>query len=99
MAAAMENGLKPSSLSHVERAYTLRSVNLVARDSQQVASDFVDIDRDLPRRLHRVGMEVNVGLGSNLSNLRDGLHDTGLVVRQHDGDQLRIRPDRALHIG
>src|SRR5208337_2797356 len=57
-----------------------------------------DIDWDLPRRLHRVSVEVNVGLGSNLSNLCDWLHDAGLVVGEHYCDQLRTRPDRALHI-
>ena len=73
MAPAIEHGLKLSSLADVERAHTLRPVKLVARDGQQVASDLVDIDRDLPRRLHGVGVEVNVGFGGNLSNFRDGL--------------------------
>ena len=98
MTSAIEHRLKLSSLADVERAHTLRPVQLVARDGQQVAPDFVDIDRDLSRRLHGVGVEVNIGFGSNLSNLCDGLHDAGLVVGEHDGDQLRIRPERALHI-
>ena len=98
MTAAMEHRLKPSSLADVERTHPLRPVKLVARDGQQVASDFVDIDRDFPRRLHGIGVEVNVGFGSNLSNLCDRLHDAGLIVGEHDGNQLRIRPDRALHI-
>src|ERR1022692_3592618 len=98
MAPAIEHGLKLSSSADVERAHTLRPVKLVARDGQQVAPDFIDIDRDLARRLHGIGVEVNVGLGSNLSDFCDGLHDAGLVVGEHDGDQLRIRPERALHI-
>jgi hypothetical protein len=73
-------------------------VKLVAGDGEQVASDLVDIDRNLSRRLHGVGVEVNVGFGRNLSNLGDGLDNARLVVGEHDRDQLRIRSDRALHI-
>src|SRR5271169_3819209 len=98
MAPAIEHRLKHRSLADVERAHTLRPVNLVAGDGEQVASDIVDIDRNLSRRWYGVSVEENAGFGGNSSNLRDGLHDAGLIVGEHNGDQLRVRPDRALHV-
>ena len=70
VAPAMEHRLQRSSLADAERAHSLRPVKLVARNGEQVASDLVDVDRDLTRRLHRVSVEVDIGFGGNLADLR-----------------------------
>ncbi len=56
------------------------------------------IDRYLAHSLHRVSVEVNVGLGCNLGDLAHWLQHTGFIVGQDDADQLRLRTQRSPHI-
>ena len=58
----------------------------------------LDVDRNLARGLHRVGVEVNVGFGGDVADLVDRLQHAGFVVRDHDADQLRVGPQRALDV-
>ena len=60
----------------------------------QVASDFVHINRNLSRRLHGVGVEINIGFRSNLSDLCDRLDNTSLVCGERG--VVGSRPDRML---
>ena len=53
---------------------------------------------NLPSRLHRVGMEINVGFGGDLADLFDRLQHAGLIVRHHDGDELGVRTQGAANI-
>ena len=79
--------LQLSSLPYIKRAHALRPVQLMPRNRQQIAPNLFHAHRNLPRRLHRVGMKIN-----------SRLNHAGLIIGEHDGNQLRIRPQCALHI-
>ena len=67
-------------------------------DRKQIAADALYIDRNLARRLHRVGMEVDIGFGGDFADLFDRLQHTGFIVGHHDGDEPGIRPQRAANV-
>ena len=90
MASTVKHGLQNGSLSDVKRTHSLRRVQLVAGDREQIACDALYFDWHLPCRLHRVGMEIHIRFGGDLSNLLDGLQDAGFVVCHHDRDQLCV---------
>ena len=73
-------------------------MHLVSGDGEQIAADALDIDRDLACRLHRVGVEVDIGLGGDFADLFDRLQHAGFVVGHHDGDQPGIRPQRSADV-
>ena len=70
--AAKEERLDPRSPSNIQDARALRRVHLVSRDAQQIAADGLDVDIDLAGRLHRVGMEPDVGLLRDAADLFTG---------------------------
>src|SRR5262249_18833576 len=80
--------------TNVEGADVLGGINLVRRDRHQVDVVLVDVDGDLPDRLHTVGVEENPTLATDLADLTDGLQNANLVVRSHDRDQDRLVIDR-----
>ena len=43
-------------------------------------------------------MEVDVGFGADFPDLFDRLDHSGFIIRQHDGDQLGVGPERAANI-
>ena len=55
------------------------------------------VDGNFRYGLNGVGMEVDVGFGGNRADGFGILQDTGLVVRQHDGDQFCIRTESVLY--
>ena len=94
-------GRKPRSLSHIEHADALRCVKLVAGEGQHVDDGFSQVDRDLPYRLHGVGVEQDAPLPGHLGSLFDGKDDSGLVVGPHEADDGGIGgagSSRRLHI-
>ena len=64
--------------------------------SQPIA---VYVEGKLAGGLHGVGVEVDAGFGGDLADLFDGLEDAGLVVGEHDGDELGVGPEGAAHVG
>ena len=53
----VSGGMQPDAPADPQRADALRAVELVRRDREQVHAERLDVDRDLARRLHRVGVE------------------------------------------
>ena len=76
--------------THVERAYTLRAVHLVRGDRHDVDFQRVDVERNLARRLHRVGVEEDPLFLGDGADFGDRLDDADLVVRRHDRDEDRL---------
>ena len=95
---AMKLRLKRSSGANVQRANALGSVNFVRGDGKQIHSETVHVERHLPRRLHRVTMEVNVSLGGDSANFLNRLNGAEFVVRMHHADQNCLRPQRAANV-
>src|SRR5262249_36634179 len=58
---------------NIHRSCPLRAMELVSRNREQIAADPGDVDRNLPRSLNSIGMEINISFSSNPPNLLDGL--------------------------
>ena len=86
MSAPVEQRLDMRPLPNVKRACSLWRVNLVPGDREGVAPNLLHIDGNFPRRLHRVGVEVDVSLRRDLPNLLHRLEHARLVVRHYDCD-------------
>ena len=67
-------------------------------DGKQIAADALHVDRNLAGCLHRIGVEVNIGLGGDFADLFHRLQHAGFIVGHHDGDEPGIRPQRAAHV-
>ena len=98
MPPAMHLRLKLRPLPDIKRPHSLRPMQLMRRKSQQIASNLIHSHTNLPRRLHRVRVKINVGLARNRPNLPNRLHHPGFIIRHHDRDQPSRRPQRPPHI-
>src|SRR5258708_24350566 len=87
-----------SSLSDVQRAYSLRSAKLVRGNREQVHAKLVYIDGNLSGGLHSIGMKSNSLLPRNFPALFDRLNCSTLVVREHQRDQYSLWTNRAADI-
>jgi hypothetical protein len=63
-----------------------------------MAADSVHIDCDFACRLHCVSVKTNSGLRRDFADLFNRLQNSGLVVRHHDRNELRIRAQSAPHV-
>ena len=74
-----------------ERADAFRSVELVRGDREQIDAQRLHVDRDLARRLHRIGMQQRAVLVRDRRELRDRLNRSDLVVRVHHATRAPCR--------
>ena len=77
----------------VEHADALGAVEFVAGEGQHVDVLLLDVDGQMSRRLHGVGVEQDALLPADRADLRNGLDGADLVVGVHDGDQAGVGPD------
>lgn len=67
-----------------------RATDLVSGERCEIYPPFVEIDRDVAKGLDGVGMHESPSLVGRLSDPRDGLASSGLVVDSHDGNNVKI---------
>src|SRR5256884_1561982 len=84
--------------AHVQSADSLRPINLVRADGQQVDVVPLDVDRNLAHCLHAVHRKENPAFLGNLADFRDGVDHANFVIGVHDGDQNRRRLDGRFQI-
>src|SRR2546427_2473207 len=82
--------------AHVERADAFRAVDLVRGDREQVGLEFLQVDVDPARALHRVAMEDDAFAAADLGDLPHRVDDADLVIHHHDRSQDGVRTDRRL---
>ena len=78
----------------IDRAHALRPVNLVRRQRQRIHAQRVDVDVELPRRLHRVGVKQRARFVRDARQRRDVVDVPQLVVRERQRHQHRVRAKR-----
>jgi len=91
VASAVDQGLERNAAPDIKRADPFRRVELVARDREQIGTEFVHLCRYLADGLRRVCMQRNPMLARDVGN---GFGGADLVVRVHDADETRILCDR-----
>ena len=73
-----------------EQTHALGAVELVGRDAQHVDAHGLDVDGDVPRALHGVGMKERACLMSQPCRFLEGLHGSHLVVDCHEAHSAHI---------
>ena len=89
--ASVEERLEIRAFADVEGPDTLRTVDLVGRDREQVHAQIVNVDLQLAEYLYRIRMDKDIFFSGHSCYLLDGLDRPDLVVRLHDRDQGRPR--------
>ena len=87
MVTAIEELAHASATLDEEGANALGCVEFVAGEGKQVELEGLYVDRYLSDGLHRVGVEVDVGVRSDAANFRKRLNGAEFVVGVHDGDE------------
>ncbi len=82
-----------------ERADSLRPVNLVAGNRQQVDLHRLDIERDLAKGLRRIGVEQHAPGAAQRADFGEWLDDPDLVVRGHHRHEERALGQRLFERG
>ena len=96
--AAFDEARQGNALTGVEHAGALRAVELVRGERQQIDILRFDINGNVSRRLHGVGVEQYARLAADLADLADRQDRADLVVGVHDGHQTRILADGVLDL-
>ncbi len=81
--AAVQARRQRKPFSHVKAAHALRPAEFVRGEREHVDAQLLDVDRHVPDRLHRVGVEQRARLVRGLRDRPDGHPGTDLVVRRH----------------
>ncbi len=69
---------------HVQRAYAFGAISLVRRKRHQIDFEFLQINLHLAGGLRRINMEQYALSTTYLTNRRDVLNHTDLIVHIHD---------------
>src|SRR5579863_1526994 len=96
VATAVNDGGKLNAriaAANVERADSLRSINLVRGNGQQVDVVFLHVDGNFADSLHAIGCEEDAVLLGDFADFLDRVNDANFVVGIHDGDQNCFRRD------
>jgi hypothetical protein len=86
MVAAVEKLTEARTASDVECPDALRRIKLVARDSEKIDTESVDVEGNFSCGLHGVGVEIDVVLRGDAPDLLEWLDGAEFVVGVHHGD-------------
>ena len=99
----MKEARKLHATAQIEEADALRTVQLMATRRHEVNLQFIDIEWDMGVGLDGIRMEEDAlacllrMLLQTRTDLCDRLDGAYFVVRDHDADEQRVRPDRCHH--
>lgn len=68
---------------HIESTDSLRTIDLMTKDTHQINVHVINVQWDLADSLGAVRMEVDTVLPADLADLLQGLLDSNLVVHSH----------------
>jgi len=85
-----EDRLERRRSPDIERAHSLRTMDLVRGHRIEMHSEGLHVDRYLPGSLHPVGMKPDPGFFGDPADLGDRLDRPDFVVRMHDRHQQRV---------
>ena len=91
LCSAMYEGADLNTLTDIEEADSLRSVDLMSAGAEHINIELIYIDRDLAECLNSVCMEQDSMLMCDLSDLFQRLKSTNLIVCSHNRDQDGLR--------
>ena len=71
---AVKELLQARAATDVKRANALGGIKFVAGQRKQIELELIHVDGNFPRRLHRIAMEINVGLFGDAADFFKGLN-------------------------
>src|SRR4051812_40511315 len=95
--SAVEKLTQTCAAANVKRADALGSIELVARDGEQVQVQSVYVNGKLASGLDGIGVEIHVSFGGDAANLRERLHSAQFIVRVHHGKQDGLLAESLTH--
>ena len=98
LCAALDEVRQENALTGVQHAGALWTVEFVRGERQQVDVLRLDVNGQMPRGLHGVGVEQHARLAADGADLADRQDGADLVVGVHDGNQARILADGVFHL-
>ena len=96
--AALDEARQEDALTGVQHAGAFRTVKLVRGERQQVDVLRLDVNGQVSRGLHGVGVEQHARLAADGADLADRQDGADLVVGVHNGNQARILADGVFHL-
>ncbi len=99
LGAALNQIRKLDSFSRIQETDALRAVEFVCGCREQINVVENDIHRNMPHRLHRIGVEQNALGAAEGSDLADGLNRADLIVCKHNRHKAGLIGDGGLHFG
>ena len=96
--AALNEAREGNALPRVQKPDALRAVELVRGEGEHVDALRLDVNGNMARRLHRIGVEEHASLAADPADLGDRKDRTDLIVGVHDGDKAGILADGVLHL-
>ena len=96
--AAGRKRLQSRAAAYEERSRSLRAMHFVPGNTQQMAADRIDLDRQLARGLHCVHMESDPSFAGDPADLLHRLQNAGLIIGHHHADQPGVGPQRPAYV-
>ena len=96
--ATLDEACQGDALTGVQHAGALRAVEFVRRKRQQVDVLCLDVNGQVSRGLHGVGVEQHARLAADCADRTDRQDGADLVVGVHDGNQARVLADGVFHL-
>src|ERR1044072_2981743 len=84
--------------AYEEGTNTLRRIEFVARDREQIHAKVVYAGRDLADRLRRISVKEDTAVAGDTAAFPDRLDRAHLVVGIHDADEERVRRNGAAEV-
>ncbi len=69
--------------AHVKQTDALGTLALMCREGQKIHTELANVEGQPIGRLHRIGVQENAALASDLRQLCNGLHGSYLVIGVH----------------
>jgi len=91
MVAAVKKLLQTRAAANVKRSDAFGAVEFVGGDGKKIDAESFYVERNFSGGLHGIGVEIDVTLRGEFSNLRERLHGAEFVVGVHDGDERGVR--------
>ena len=98
LGAALDDVHQRDTAPDVQRTHALGAVELMAGQAQHIDVLGLDIDGQVARRLHGVGMEQHALLPAHGADLLNGQDTADLVVGVHHRHQTGVLPDGVRHL-
>ena len=88
--SAMDQRIKRNAASYIQGTDAFRPVELMARDTEHIDLQMINIDSDMTGSLHCVRMKKDIFSAADQTIFADHLNCAGFIVEHHDGNKAGV---------